>query len=369
MARQKNGSGAPAPPAGDRRPAAAGSARKGRQRNQAGGALSPPATLAAAAERAVTAVERAAAGGLVEPGPGDGQPAAASAAPNPAGMRDPDSAPLDVPTGAPIDDAPAPPADGPPRDAPRQAGDAGAPSPATHEADGRSPAAVEGIVADTATVVEGVGGEPDAVAAAGAPVPGASGDTALAPLHAGSVAGAGGLSHLSVDEVCRLVQVHPEALRPVLDAFGDILDVPAAGGAGPLVPAPALGALAAAVRWSGEGLAHGEIRRRLQSLTPRTDGHPGEPGAGASMAEHEAAAAAEAVSAAPEPESEWRVLLAQVGRLHTAIARSEERWAEDRDRLLMTLLRTHQELQSLRVEMSPRSRRNRRRGLWARLWG
>lgn len=180
-------------------------------------------------------------------------------------------------------------------------------------------------------------------------------------------------------EACRILDLAPEALDRAVVDFGDQLRVSTQDGA-PRIPAASLGALSAVVRWRAEGVAGDVIRARTALLLRsrplaalmRDDGP-----VPAVQAEREAAAALEVGSPAPaghprplgDGPDVGTELLAQVGRLHDTLARTGERWAEDRDRLLTALMRTQQELQSLRVEVAPHARRNRRRGLWSKLWG
>lgn len=180
-------------------------------------------------------------------------------------------------------------------------------------------------------------------------------------------------------EACRILDLAPEALDRAVADFGDQLRVSTQDGA-PRIPAASLGALSAVVRWRAEGVAGDVIRARTALLLRSRPlaALMGDDGpVPAVQAEREAAAALEVGSPAPagHPRPLGAVpdvgteLLAQVGRLHDTLARTGERWAEDRDRLLTALMRTQQELQSLRVEVAPHARRNRRRGLWSKLWG
>jgi DNA-binding transcriptional MerR regulator len=103
------------------------------------------------------------------------------------------------------------------------------------------------------------------------------------------------------------------------------------------LPPDAVDRLRAIWRLRGEGLAPADIR---QQLAGGTQGDP------------------------------LQRLLAQLDRLHAELQRSEARRVEDRDRLMMALVRTQQEIQHLRYELSAaRSRKERRRGFWARLFG
>jgi hypothetical protein len=153
-----------------------------------------------------------------------------------------------------------------------------------------------------------------------------------------------------VGEAAELLQVPAPALAELLVLLAEVLPAPPEAGG---VPVGWLGPLAAAARWRDAGLDREELCRRTRELLE------------AAGRADEAAAGSEPVLA-PDPTER---VLEEVQRLHQVLERSEARWSEDRDRLLVALMRTQQELQSLRVEVSPRSRRHRRRGLLGRLLG
>jgi len=70
-------------------------------------------------------------------------------------------------------------------------------------------------------------------------------------------------------------------------------------------------------------------------------------------------------------ESPERAVLQQLDRLRRELALSERRRMEDRDKLLVALMRTQQEIRQLRYELAAHSsrRQRRRRGLFAWLFG
>jgi hypothetical protein len=62
-------------------------------------------------------------------------------------------------------------------------------------------------------------------------------------------------------------------------------------------------------------------------------------------------------------------LLSRMESLHRALDHSERRRMEDRDRLMMAMIRTQQEIRDLRQELTIGRRRDRRKGFLRRLWG
>ncbi len=311
------------------------------------------APLAAAGRRAVAAAA------------GEGSAVVAEAVPKGAGVEErrdggePPAAPVDPVAAAPEPGAAVDLGASVPRTAPDAAEPTGAEGEAVETSPGLTPEAPGADALEPAVADAPLGEAVDSV-----PSPVDDRDLGQGPTvgpASGTAVGGTRWARLSLPELAQLLQAEAGELESALAAFGSLLGASTEAPAGASVPAASLGALAAAIRWSRQGEGAAEIRRRLALLV-------GSPAAGST----EAAAAQEAGPALTEqpPDAErWQVLLARVGQLHATLERSEERWAEDRDRLLTTLMRTHQELQSLRVEVSPRSRRNRRRGLWARLWG
>ena len=151
---------------------------------------------------------------------------------------------------------------------------------------------------------------------------------------------------LTFAEGCARLGVTPYILRRLMDDYEDTLPPLVEVGTERRLPPPALDILARIVRWRGEGLGREEILRRIR--------------------------AGEAEPTADDDVQGQAVdrLVGELGRLHQELQRSEARRAEDRDRLLTTLMRTNQELQQLRYEMAAaKSRKERRKGFWARLFG
>jgi hypothetical protein len=99
--------------------------------------------------------------------------------------------------------------------------------------------------------------------------------------------------------------------------------------------------LAALVRMLRDGLSEDEIRRRMALVSQ---------GGKETAADHEGG----------------DTLRARVEELVRLLERSEDRRLDERDRMLTTLMRTHQEIQHLRYELAaaiPR-RERRRRSFW-----
>jgi len=135
---------------------------------------------------------------------------------------------------------------------------------------------------------------------------------------------------------CQRLGIAPYVLRGLLDEYPEAL--PLAGER--LLTPEAVERLEAILRWRREGLSPDEIRQRL----------------------------AQGVSTPPD--DPMTALLDRLSHLQTELSRSEQRRVEDRDRMMMALVRTQQEIQHLRYELAgDRSRKGRRRGFWRRLFG
>ncbi len=142
---------------------------------------------------------------------------------------------------------------------------------------------------------------------------------------------------------CELLGLTPHVLRRLLDDFEDVLPpVRADGGERGLAPG-AMPILAAIAGWRAAGMAHEEVHHRAQMMATQ--------------------------GGAPAAESGSERLVAEIARVHAELLRSEQQRGEDRDRLLTALMRTQQELASLRLELTSRQRSDRRRGFFARLFG
>ena len=181
----------------------------------------------------------------------------------------------------------------------------------------------------------------------GVPEAGEDGPPAIAPNgHAGGASGESG-GDPTLAESCRILDVRPEVLRRLLEEF--------AGGLPPLIeagderrlPRQALPLLVKIVQLRNGGTPEAEILRALDETA--------------------AGSRAPALGPAPATPPEEQ-LLARFAALQEEMQRTEERRAEDRDRLLTAMMRTNRELQQLRFELGRQPRRARRRGWFPRFW-
>ncbi len=183
-----------------------------------------------------------------------------------------------------------------------------------------------------------------AAASGGQPVPSpvARLDGAPEGLGADGALDAGLDESPTLAEACLALGVSPHVLRRLLDEFGEVLPpMPEEAGERRLAQ-EAVPALAIIIRMRNAGAGHEDILRALLAQ------------GGLGSAALETAAAGEG-----HPSTEAR-LLDQVGRLRDELQRTEERRAEDRDRLLTALMRTNQELRQLRHELHDAPRPTRR---------
>ncbi|HVB09861.1 MAG TPA: hypothetical protein VNM16_05770 [Bacillota bacterium] len=133
-----------------------------------------------------------------------------------------------------------------------------------------------------------------------------------------------------------LLGLSPYALRSLLDEFADVVPVDGRVPGQPGLLPDDVERLRQIAGGHAQGLAHDEIRRRLE------------------------------LGADAPPMAD--ALLDRMEQLQAELAQSERRRVEDRDRLLLALVRTQQEIQHLRYEMTG-TRRSKRKGFWARLFG
>ena len=142
---------------------------------------------------------------------------------------------------------------------------------------------------------------------------------------------------------CEVLGLTPHVLRRLLDDFEDVLPPVRADGEDRGLAPAAMPVLAAIAGWRAAGMAHEEVHRRAQAM------------------------AAQGTPALADDATER--LVAEVSRVHAELLRSEQQRGEDRDRMLTALMRTQQELASLRLELAARHRRERKRGFWSRWFG
>ncbi len=141
---------------------------------------------------------------------------------------------------------------------------------------------------------------------------------------------------LTRQEVCRRMHISPTLLRQMFREHAGVL--------GPL---------------GSEGIALPTVEKLAQLLELRSRGG----------SRDRVKVAAEG-SVALEAPSEESLLQAELRAIAVSLTEAEERRASDRDRLLMALIRTQQEITQLRYDLCEHvSRRGRRAGLLRRLMG
>lgn len=189
------------------------------------------------------------------------------------------------------------------------------------------PVAVDRPVPDLSVPVDG----------ASAPEVAAAAESAVAPpLPDGETVG--------FARACEVLGLTPHVLRRLLDDFEDVLPpVRSDDGERGLAPS-AMPVLAAIASWRADGMAHDEVHRRAQAMVAQG-------------------------TLVPAVDSGTERLVAEIARVHADLLRSEQRRGEDRDRMLTALMRTQQELASLRLELAARHRRERKHGFWSRWFG
>ncbi len=162
----------------------------------------------------------------------------------------------------------------------------------------------------------------------------------------------------SAQKVCEMLGITPHMLRIILSEYRSWLTGPEVE-IGPLhVPAEDVATIRKIVKMQNGGKRKGEIVASLKQAQAGT-GH----GSSADAAGGQALQGGKGL----EPEE----LLRRLDELNKALAQSESRRLEDRDRLLTALIRTQQEIQQLRYELALASSRKdrRRKGFLARLFG
>lgn len=144
--------------------------------------------------------------------------------------------------------------------------------------------------------------------------------------------------------------LQPHVLRSLLFVFAEFLDdgESQVEGGSPCLSEWAFERLRVIVGLRNGGLSDDEIRERLRCR----DVTPVEP--------------CSELSALAQSDGE---LAAQFKLLTGQLAKLQEQRREDREKLMLALMRLQQELQQLRFEMvRQQSRKERKKGLWARLW-
>ena len=165
------------------------------------------------------------------------------------------------------------------------------------------------------------------------------------------------------DELVRQLGVTPRLVRELVRQLRPWLSAPDTG----RFTALDLARLQIAARGRVEGRAGAEIEEQLR-MTLRA-GETVTPTAVLASDAARSAREAAAGSAPAAPAQVGGVVAVELARLHQALSDRTEREERDRDRMVMALLRTQQEVAHLREELGTyRSRRQRRRGFmrWLR---
>lgn len=182
----------------------------------------------------------------------------------------------------------------------------------------------------------------------------------------------GGLKEfVSYEEACVLLNLTPRVFRTILADFEAELDAAQAGVDVPPkhLTVSAYERLQQVLELRNNGRSDEEIRSALQSIQLATAEAAATGGKGAVIA-FGTPTPVPSVPAVYDPDlGDLTGLLERVAEMVRHLEEMEERQREDRERLLNTLLRTQQEVQALRYEVTTqRSRRDRKKGFWARLW-
>lgn len=162
-------------------------------------------------------------------------------------------------------------------------------------------------------------------------------------------------------ELARRLRLPPRTVRRLIREYGDWLSAPS----GPRFTALDLARLQIAARLELAGRPRAAIEEALATTRPQ-DRPDAWPVNAAPEESHEAVQAEREVAAsAVEP-----LLQSELARLREVIEQGAERQHADRDRVLMALMRTQQEVSHLRSELlTYRSRSDRRKGVIRRLFG
>ena len=159
----------------------------------------------------------------------------------------------------------------------------------------------------------------------------------------------------SLQEICVLLNIAPRTFRQIFEDYADVLQWQPAEGADLAqgLPASAFDRLRTIVELRGKGEDEAGIRRALSSQPS--------PPPGASLRS----------LPADDPDVAESVVVALLRDIGEQLQAARDQWVEEREKILTSLIRVQQELQSLRYEIaSQRSRRSRKRkGLWGRIAG
>lgn len=153
-------------------------------------------------------------------------------------------------------------------------------------------------------------------------------------------------------ELVRRLRLPPRTVRTLIGTWGHLLSDPRSG----RFTALDVSRLQVAMRMTQRGYSAEEIEAEMQHVASAEGG----------TVDECALARAEAAAAANKPGS----LQEELSLLRTVLVDDVERQRIDRDRVLMALMRTQQELMVLRGELGlTRTRKERKRSIWRRLIG
>lgn len=154
-------------------------------------------------------------------------------------------------------------------------------------------------------------------------------------MHPAREAQEAGEDLVTAAQACQQLGLSPHALRQILREYEDLFD---GGRPGPDRFRPA------------------DVRRLATIARLQAEGASGEAIRAALLAGGETAGRVPPAARVDQPPV-WRAALERLERLDAAVRALERRWGEDRDRLLLALLRVQQELAALRQQLAPRGRR------------
>lgn len=150
----------------------------------------------------------------------------------------------------------------------------------------------------------------------------------------------------------RRLRLPPRSIRTLIGTWGHLLSDPRSG----RFTALDVSRLQVAMRMTQRGYSAEEIEAEMQHVTSAESGTVD----GRTLARTEAAAAAHREGGLQE----------ELSLLRTVLVENVERQRIDRDRILMALMRTQQELMVMRGELGlTRTRKERKRSIWRRLIG
>lgn len=144
---------------------------------------------------------------------------------------------------------------------------------------------------------------------------------------------------LTAEQACQQLNLSPATFRQLLREYRDVLPPPDPG--------------------DGRRFTRQELRRLATIARLRAEGAEPDAIRAVLLAGGETDARVPPDAAADQPPV-WRAALDRLDRLEESLRAADRRWREDRDRLVMLLLRVQQEVQGLRYELGARGGRRSR---------